>query len=437
MTIGVFKGMSLAATQIYGKDQFTISDLASAYKKLMTIDNKFSDEFNLIDRLNHYYRFANMDINTVAKKLQTDRSGVLKGLGRYMYMCNTVPDYYNRLSIFLAKMIHDGSYEAHSIVNGKFIYDATKDKRFSHYLSNRNKYLKDGVYIAAKNDIEYNRQRQEYLILQDLLNKEYKGETKFSEQDLVPKAYSETERTSLKSFTDMAYGYYDKDAQSQANNTWWGITWLQFMQFWPGKMKMWFANPTDESPMGKIVHDFIIDDKGNKKLQYFKTLETEDGQIKTEITDEDTGDPVLKWEGAPYEGLYYSIVGTLKDIATLDFKHIKNSEERNRRALFALADAGLIFMLFAIAKALLDAMLVENGKEGLSGTLLGMSSAVTGKVVNEYNIYQSTLAAVSSEPAFLSWGKKTGGDIWDAMKGERDVTSVMTRNFGAAEVFKW
>jgi hypothetical protein len=100
--------------------------------------------------------------------------------------------------------------------------------------------------------------------------------------------------------------------------------------------------------------------------------------------------------------LYYSIVGTLKDIATLDFKHIKNSEERNRRALFALADAGLIFMLFAIAKALLDAMLVENGKEGLSGTLLGMSSAVTGKVVNEYNIYQSTLAAVSSEPAFLS-----------------------------------
>jgi hypothetical protein len=220
MTIGVFKGMSLAATQIYGKDQFTISDLASAYKKLMTIDNKFSDEFNLIDRLNHYYRFANMDINTVAKKLQTDRSGVLKGLGRYMYMCNTVPDYYNRLSIFLAKMIHDGSYEAHSIVNGKFIYDATKDKRFSHYLSNRNKYLKDGVYIAAKNDIEYNRQRQEYLILQDLLNKEYKGETKFSEQDLVPKAYSETERTSLKSFTDMAYGYYDKDAQSQANNTW-------------------------------------------------------------------------------------------------------------------------------------------------------------------------------------------------------------------------
>ena len=223
LVIGTAKGISLAATQIYGKDQFSVKDLTKAYEKMMTIDKKFSQEFNLIDRINHFYRFANMDANTIAMKLQADRHGmVMRGLGRYMYASNTIPDYYNRLVLFLAKMIHDGSYEAHTIENGVFKYDATKDKRFSYYLENREKYKKsNGEFEIAPNDEKYNTQRRKYLFLIDQLNKEYAifGKT-FTESDIVPKAYSDIERNSFKSFTDMAYGYYDKDAQQQATNTW-------------------------------------------------------------------------------------------------------------------------------------------------------------------------------------------------------------------------
>lgn len=43
-TIGIMKGASMAATQIYGKDQFNLSDLTKAYGKLMTIDKKFAPE---------------------------------------------------------------------------------------------------------------------------------------------------------------------------------------------------------------------------------------------------------------------------------------------------------------------------------------------------------------------------------------------------------
>jgi hypothetical protein len=46
--------------------------------------------------------------------------------------------------------------------------------------------------------------------------------------------------------------------------------------------------------MGRVIHDFIKDEQGNKILQYHKTIEREDGTITTETTDEDTGDPVLK-----------------------------------------------------------------------------------------------------------------------------------------------
>ena len=36
-SIGMFKGASLAATQIYGKDQFDIKSLSSAIKKMLSI----------------------------------------------------------------------------------------------------------------------------------------------------------------------------------------------------------------------------------------------------------------------------------------------------------------------------------------------------------------------------------------------------------------
>ena len=437
MTVGIFKGISLAATKMYGKDQFGVTDLLKAYQKLITIDNKFANEHNLIDKLNHYYRFANMDVNSISKKLQTDRRGLFRGLGRYMYMCNTIPDYYNRLSILLAKMIHDGSYEAHSLINGEFKYDATKDDRFSYYLKNRENHKLNNTFIAATNDRKYNEQRQKYLLLISQLNIEYKGEQVFEESDIVNKAYSEIERSSLKSFSDMSYGYYDKDAQSQASNLWWGMTWLQFMQFWPGKMKQWFAKPTDESPMGKIEQEFVIDESGNKKLQWRKTIIDDEGNINIEITDEDTGDPSLRWIGTPYEGLMYSILGTLKDVATLDFKNIKNSEERNRRVMFALTDAILIFILLSIAKAFYTAYISDNGTEGISGTLIGMSAAVNNKVLNEYNIYKSTLGAVNTEPVFLSWSKKLAGDTYDTLSGDKELMDLLKRNVGAAEVFKW
>jgi hypothetical protein len=67
---------------------------------------------------------------------------------------------------------------------------------------------------------------------------------------------------------------------------------------------------------------------------------------------------------------------------------------------------------------------------------LGMTAMVNNKVLNEYNVWHSTLGAVSSEPVFLSWGKKMGGDMWDAVTGDKEVMDVMTRNIGAAEVFK-
>ena len=80
MIIGMYKGVTLAATKIYGGDQFTIKDFSTAVKKLTTIDNKFAPEWNLIDVINNTYGFANRDVNTLPKKMQTNRRGIMLGL---------------------------------------------------------------------------------------------------------------------------------------------------------------------------------------------------------------------------------------------------------------------------------------------------------------------------------------------------------------------
>lgn len=169
--------------------------------------------------INNYYGFANMDINTVSKKFQSNRRGLFMGLNRWMYASNTIPDYYNRLSLFLAKMIYDGSYEAHSLDDKKMIiYDPKKDKRFNYYFQEREKYKnKSGKYTPAPKDEKFNTQRNLYNLLISELNKERigTGRQTYSDDDIIDQAYSEKERTSFKSFTDTAYGYYDKDSQAQ------------------------------------------------------------------------------------------------------------------------------------------------------------------------------------------------------------------------------
>ena len=96
--------------------------------------------------------------------------------------------------------------------------------------------------------------------------------------------------------------------------------------------------------MGHVEQEFVEDKDGNKILQWRKPILDENGdyvfddagKIKFELTSEDTGDPALKWTGTPYEGLMYSVIGTIKDVVTLDFKSIKNNEDRNRRFMFEI-----------------------------------------------------------------------------------------------------
>ena len=441
LTIGTFKAASLAATKLYGKDQFTIEDLRKAYGKLLTIDKKFSQEFNLIDRLNQFYGIANMDMNTASMKMQTDRHGVvMRGLGRYMFLSNTFGDYYNRMVLFLAKMIHDGSYDAHEYKDDKLVYNPKKDKRFEYYFNNREKYKVGENYTASESDTVYNEQRRSYLLLLNQLNSQYGafGQT-LTEKDLATKAYSETERSSIKSFIDMAFGYYDKDAQSQSNNMWYGMTWMMFMQYWPAKIKTWFGHPTEknasDSAYGSVRQDYTMRN-GKKILKWYKTEITEDGRETKQETEENTGDPVMVWSGTYFEGLAHSVLSTTRDLVKCDFDKITDDKERLGRVTFAITDGILMLIMFSLFASLFQAYKKENGTEGMSRELIDFGEAISKKVAAEQNMFMNTFGALNSEPAWLSWSRRVAVNFGDVLEGNKTILDAASRNIGALEPFR-
>jgi len=70
-----------------------------------------------------------MDINSLPSRYAKDTFGTDR-LYKAMFRFASRPDFYNRMTIFGAQMRADGCFDAHSVKDGKLIYDWTKDKRF-------------------------------------------------------------------------------------------------------------------------------------------------------------------------------------------------------------------------------------------------------------------------------------------------------------------
>jgi hypothetical protein len=65
-----------------------------------------------------------------------------------------------------------------------------------------------------------------------------------------------------------------------------------------------------------------------------------------------------------------------------------------------------------------------------------MGSRISTKILNEFNMYKSTIGAINTEPVFVSFTRKLAGDFSDMLNGEKTVTQLLARNVGAAEMFK-
>jgi hypothetical protein len=108
------------------------------------------------------YGMANADPHQVQERLSSSKTGVKNLDSDALYFFNRVPDSYHRMGLLIAKMLHDGCYEAYSIVNDQLVYDFKKDKRFN--------LLSDSK--ADKNSLEYKKQHALYTAMREQFNRE-------------------------------------------------------------------------------------------------------------------------------------------------------------------------------------------------------------------------------------------------------------------------
>ena len=269
---------------------FTKEGLMFGWKMAMKDLKHFGNSFTMGELLNQQYGFNDMDANSYIDRIKTDNTGILYHFWNVGFRFASRPDYYNRMTLFYAQMYKDGSFNAHKLVNGKLVYDWTKDKRFEAFAK------------GDKSDLEkYNKQKSLYITMAQQFEKEgvknpdgtlFKLDLKNLQP--LPKAYTNQQSEGMKALSDRIYGYYAHEKKSMIHSSLVGSMIMQMNTYWSAK-KNQYAQTRSFTQEGNWAQY-----EENGELYYWK--EDEDGDLIP--TTKNTGVPLQVWKGRPQEGIF-------------------------------------------------------------------------------------------------------------------------------------
>jgi len=392
-------------------------------------------DYTMCEALNKVYGFANEDLNRTVENSTNQRKGYVQNASRYMYIANSAPDFFNRLTLFIAKMMEDGCWEAHTLnADGTLNYDFTKDKRFSELKLDSDGYIikptsqkgleQLGLYRAMAEDFE--REPNTQLIY--MVN---------GEEKLKPfsRAYTIKQRNSIKEVSDLAYGFYDHEAKSLIDHKFIGLVWKQFMTFWTAKVQLWFRgkplSPGDNTSQGRFVQRTEngeklwrrIEEQGNGTIIVYEVPDSE-------LRPEEVGklEPCLGWQGDYSEGLVYSIMGAFYDVFHADFKHLMNDKNQLANLKLALHDILIGILLYNLFKFIFS-----------GGTNKMQDIHPTGRILLRAmnDVSPSSITSISWEPGFYTTLVNTKNDAFKLLTSDHDILKMANKRIGAIKDFTW
>lgn len=351
---GTWNNISLLMHQNAPKDSFGKAELLKAYSILMSNTDMLTS-ISLTESINNSYRMANMDLNALNKKQLLSETGLTAGTSRWMLWATTAPDYMTRMGMFVAQMIKDGCYDAHSFdMDGNLSYDFKKDKRFDAYSKGDTKHL------------DYGKQRGLYLaMLEEFRNTDPHLELK--EGDALPRAYTHKQRDSMKSLADMIHGSFDHETKMLYTNTVLGSLFNQFRTYLSAK-KNQYAMEGGVRQQGVFVHKTDVNGS-----PYYRDA---NGNLTTDVTD----CPVYEWEGRYMEGIYQSFKRTFKDLQAYKFDMVSTykdiMQDDVRKANFKRLGSDLmIFALIATLASMWDWREMKEDKVFLAALAKAFSAS--------------------------------------------------------------
>ena len=108
LIMGFFTNISRAMFGSYGEETFTLKDYMKAFGIVGMDAPNFMMNTTKIELMNELYGLSNMSINEIPEQVTSNKTGVWALGSRWMSWSLVAPDYYNRMTMFIAQMIHDG-----------------------------------------------------------------------------------------------------------------------------------------------------------------------------------------------------------------------------------------------------------------------------------------------------------------------------------------
>ena len=379
--MGFFTNISRAMFGAYGKETFTAGEYMHALGIMCADVPRFIHNVTKIELLNEHFGMANMSITEIPEQATSNKTGLYATFSRFMSWSLTAPDYWNRMSMFIAQMLHDGVWDAYDLEKDKegvqrLKYHMEKDKRFNLLV----KYKGNVKEVPANLREKYKQQLGLYEAMREDMNKELPYEAQIPEvtKDKVvyfSKAYTTLQRDSFKSFADMSFGYYDKETKAWLFKTAVGGIFKMFMAYLSAKKMSYFQVRSDQTARGS--YEQLTDATGNKLWSVVDTDENgssyaiivNDADLNSKYSHlKDTAVPKLGWTGTYMEGIIQSYLHLIKELGigtkealrngdTTVFKTIwkeygKKGDIRHSNVLQGLWDLLVAYIIMSIVRAI-------------------------------------------------------------------------------------
>lgn len=444
---GLFTNIKLNWTS--DREIFSKEHLISSFNEVRKDLTHFGTTPTLCEAINRVFGINDMDMNTYAQNLSSNKHGIFHFMDRYAFKMSSRPDFYNRMTIFLSQMKADGCYEAHSLnPDGTLKYDCKKDKRYA------------ALWTHPKGSKEYNEALSKYIpVAQQFVAEGAKNEDgslfefNASDPQVLPRAYTVQESESRKDVADSLYGYYDHTKKALFFGTYLGSLLGQMRTYWSAKKNQYFASKGSNQIKGRWVQ--AKDDQGNLLFWGVK----ENGEVdQTQLVTTDTGIPAKQWQGDYAEGVFVTLMGIVQEVwnnddkslggmmSTIREKFLENPDENYRRCyvtnLKILAfDAMAAIMLGALCLGLSVVYddLEDDAKksEDLTDVILADAFGLVYKSFNyaklDFFWWNSIFSpTIDWNPFAVSSAVNAIEQVVAVASGDRNVFSAMAQSFGIA-----
>lgn len=387
-----------------------IKDVAFGYTQVLGEGCTNMMNMSKLNQFNIKYGFSNFDAAKVAERLKTGRGGVLNA-DNWAYWTLRAPDYLNRMTLFVAKLHHDGAWDAYSLDDDhRLKYNWRLDKRFSVYAS------------GDTANPEYNKQKAFYYSMIRAFNVQNPN-LQLSYTDDLPDAYTPEQIRAIKTLGESIYGAYDKSSQAKYEQIAIGRNFMFFSTWMNGIVdNYWKSRQVSQSEL-RLEQE--TDYNGNP---LFFTSD-ESGNVTTV----DTGLPVTKHVPIMVQGILQTFGESFRELhnSGWNFKEflkgdVWNNEvnRRNyRRAMTDLAMMALLSLLFKmwLTPAYKQHKAEADGKEVFTNVAVEM---LYKSSISSFDTFGGPYAVLTylgeqTNPATYTLQSKILGDAYKFIVGDR------------------